>query len=385
MGAARAMAAWGGWGEAAGATHTPSGLPRPSPHAIVTSHTPWLSLPPRSSASARRWTAKRDSRGAACDSGVIDPKGCEQPRPHAAAGTTGVAAVRGGAGRRGPHPTTAAHVHTPTPSARVHGATPLARGGVRDVVCGAEGGGREAVRSGHHTPHTACRSPRTSHSSPEHRPSTQLPTPWPPAAPAAGPAAGVLGRRCRRLRHRFRRHGTPLSHHVPARLSGVRPCRRRRLSRLGTGREPAARAQLRLVAGTLAACPEVPGHVSIPSHRLRFQPPSSHGPLGRKSPGIRLKTTRPDVCGRPGAARQYKTRPKRNVETASQVVPHMAQAGQRSQMRSDGLSKKPRGSTPPPDIRMPVWDGTVFTEGELIPKVTEATPYKYLGFRWALR
>ena len=28
---------------------------------------------------------------------------------------------------------------------------------------------------------------------------------------------------------------------------------------------------------------------------------------------------------------------------------------------------------------MPVWDGTSFTDGELIPKVTEATPYKYLG------
>ena len=28
------------------------------------------------------------------------------------------------------------------------------------------GGGREAVRPGHHTPHTACRSPRTSHSLP---------------------------------------------------------------------------------------------------------------------------------------------------------------------------------------------------------------------------
>ena len=50
-----------------------------------------------------------------------------------------MAAVRGGAGRRGgeAHPTTAAHVHTATPSARVHGPTPLVRGGVRDVVCGA--------------------------------------------------------------------------------------------------------------------------------------------------------------------------------------------------------------------------------------------------------
>ena len=96
--------------------------------------------------------------------------------------------------------------------------------------------------------------------------------PWPPEAPAAGPAAGVLGRRCRRHRHRFRRHGTPLSHHGPARLSGVRPWRRRRLSRLGTGREAAARAQLRLVAGTLAACPEVPGHVSITSHRAHRPP-----------------------------------------------------------------------------------------------------------------
>ena len=28
---------------------------------------------------------------------------------------------------------------------------------------------------------------------------------------------------------------------------------------------------------------------------------------------------------------------------------------------------------------MPVWDGTRFAEGELIPKVTEANPYKYLG------
>ena len=28
---------------------------------------------------------------------------------------------------------------------------------------------------------------------------------------------------------------------------------------------------------------------------------------------------------------------------------------------------------------MPVWDGTRFAEGELIPKVIEATPYKYLG------
>ena len=41
--------------------------------------------------------------------------------------------------------------------------------------------------------------------------------------------------------------------------------------------------------------------------------------------------------------------------------------------------KKPRGSTPTPDIRMPVWDGIRFAEGELISKVTEATPYKYLG------
>ena len=60
--------------------------------------------------------------------------------------------------------------------------------------------------------------------------------------------------------------------YVPACLSGVRPWRRRRLSWLGTGREAAARAQLRLVAGTLAACPDVPGHVSITSHRAHRPP-----------------------------------------------------------------------------------------------------------------
>ena len=45
MGAARTVAAWGGRGLAAGATHTPSGLPRPSPHAIVTSHTLVVAVP----------------------------------------------------------------------------------------------------------------------------------------------------------------------------------------------------------------------------------------------------------------------------------------------------------------------------------------------------
>ena len=108
-------------------------------------------------------------------SGVVDPRGCERPRPQAAAGTTGVAAVRGSAAAARPTPHNrrpCPHGHTECSCAWI--ATPPVRGGVRDVLCPWRvGGGREAVRPGHHTPHTACRSPRTSHSPPEHRPSTQ--------------------------------------------------------------------------------------------------------------------------------------------------------------------------------------------------------------------
>ena len=74
-----------GRGVAAAATHTPSGPPRPSPHASFTLHTPCPSPPP-SSASARRCPTKRFAWVCRVMSGVEDPRGCGRPRPHAAVG-----------------------------------------------------------------------------------------------------------------------------------------------------------------------------------------------------------------------------------------------------------------------------------------------------------
>ena len=268
-----------GRGVAAAATHTPSGLHPARAHTLPSHHThPGCRRrrPALDPGAVRRNGIPGVRR---VISGVIDPRGCGRPRAHAAAGTTGVgrcgvAAVRGGAGRRGPHPTP--HNHSPCPHEHTECSCAWTRHRWSVAVCVMScawrgGGGREAVRPGHHTAHSLpepANKPQPSRAQTKHTASH----PWPPTAPAAGPAAGVSGRRCRRHRHRFRRHGTPLSHHGPACLSGVRPWRRRRLSRLGTGREPAARAQLRLVAGTLAACPEVPGHVSITSHRAHRPP-----------------------------------------------------------------------------------------------------------------
>ena len=119
MGAARAVAAWGGRGEAW--LPRPPTPPRVHParaHTLPSHHThPGCRRrrPALAPGAVRRNGIPGVRR---VISGVIDPRGCGRPRPHAAAGTTGVgrcgvAAVRGGAGRRGPHPTP--HNHSPCP------------------------------------------------------------------------------------------------------------------------------------------------------------------------------------------------------------------------------------------------------------------------------
>ena len=135
----------------------------------------------RTSASARRCPAKRDSRGAACDVRRDRPERMWAAPAARGGGDDWRGQVWCGGGARrcwAARPTP----HTPQPQ-------PMSTRPHRVLVCMARyrwsvavcvmscvwrgGGGREAVRPGHHTPHTACRSPRTSHSPPEHRPSTQ--------------------------------------------------------------------------------------------------------------------------------------------------------------------------------------------------------------------
>ena len=182
MGAARAVAAWGGRGEA--------WLPRPpTPPRVypARAHT----LPSHHTHLGRRHlrtalapgAVRRNGIPGVCRvmSGVVDPRGCGRPRPHAAAGTTGGGrCVCGGGARRCAAARPTPHTPQPQPmSTRPHRVLVcMARHRWSVAVCVMScawrgGGGREAVRPGHHTPHTACQSPRTSHSPPEHRPSTQ--------------------------------------------------------------------------------------------------------------------------------------------------------------------------------------------------------------------